>query len=50
LVGGVRKKVGGVNPLRGVEKSLGTTVTWPEGPLRGGVFGERQHSGPRPIS
>jgi len=26
----------------------GTTVTWPKGPMRGGVFGEGQRSGPPP--
>ena len=42
LVGGVHKKVGGV------EKSLSTPVMWPEVPMRGGIFGEGQHSGPSP--
>ena len=26
----------------------GTLVTWPEGPMRGGVLGEGQRSGPPP--
>jgi len=29
-----------------ISKLGGTPVTWPEGPMRGGFFGEGQHSGP----
>ena len=31
-----------------ISKLGGTPVTWPEGPMRGGVFGEGQRSGPPP--
>jgi len=39
LVGGVRKKVGGV------EKSMSTLVAWPERPMRGRVLGRGSTAG-----